>query len=71
MEGRLKAYPLALICSKDHIHLPAITARFTSAVAQIAIGAKFHVTSGDVTSSLKQAIIWITDAKHILAAWVR
>ena len=66
MEGRLYSYYLALISNEIHLHLHAITARFASTVAQIAIGAKVHVTSGDVASSLKQAMTWMTDAKQIL-----
>lgn len=68
MEGRLQPYHLAQINNEGYLHLPAITARLTSTDAQIAIGAKFHVTSGDVASSLKQAMIWITDAKQILSS---
>jgi len=70
MGGRLESYFLAPVANESYLNLPAITARLTSADAQIAIGAKVHVTSGDFVSSLKQTTIWMMDAKQRLLSTV-
>ena len=69
MEGMLHLEQSALISNKSYQYLPATTARLTSAAAHIAIGPKFQVTSGDVTSSLMQAMSWATVAKQILLSY--